>query len=40
MYRIVIYAQLPEEIPNPNWDTGNYHANGYATLMELNALGA
>ena len=39
MYRIVIYAQLPEEIPNPNWDTGNYHANGYAALMELNALG-
>ncbi|MEO7718034.1 MAG: tubulin-like doman-containing protein, partial [Capsulimonas sp.] len=21
-----------------NWDTGNYHANGYAALMELNAL--
>ena len=39
MYRIVIYAQLPEEIPNPNWDTGNYHVNGYAALMELNALG-
>jgi len=39
MYRIVIYALLPEEIPNPNWDTGNYHANGYAALTELNALG-
>lgn len=38
MYRIVIYALLPEEIPNPNWDTGNYHANGYAALAELNAL--
>ncbi len=38
MYRIVIYALLPEEIPNPNWDTGNYHANGYAALVELNAL--
>ncbi|WP_295433635.1 tubulin-like doman-containing protein [uncultured Thiodictyon sp.] len=38
MYRIVVYALLPEEIPNPNWDTGNYHANGYAALVELNAL--
>lgn len=38
MYRIVLYALLPEEIPNPNWDTGNYHANGYAALAELNAL--
>lgn len=38
MYRIVVYALLPEEIPNPNWDTGNYHANGYAALTELNAL--
>lgn len=37
-YPIVIYALLPEEIPNPNWDTGNYHANGYAALAELNAL--
>jgi hypothetical protein len=37
-YRIVVYALLPEEIPNPNWDTGNYHANGYAALAELNAL--
>jgi len=38
MYRIVVYALLPEEIPNSNWDTGNYHANGYASLLELNAL--
>jgi len=37
-FRIVIYALLPEEIPKPNWDTGNYHANGYAALAELNAL--
>lgn len=36
--RIVVYALLPEEIPNANWDTGNYHANGYAALSELNAL--
>jgi hypothetical protein len=38
MYRIVLYTLLPEEIPNPNWDTGNYHANGFAALTELNAL--
>jgi len=38
MYRIVVYTLLPDEIPNPNWDTGNYHANGYAALVELNAL--
>ncbi|MEI6708080.1 MAG: tubulin-like doman-containing protein [Methylococcales bacterium] len=38
MYRIIVYTLLPEEIPNPNWDTGNYHANGYAALAELNAL--
>ena len=37
-YRIVIYALLPEEIPNQNWDTGNYHANGFAAIKELNAL--
>jgi len=29
---------LPELYPNPSWDTGNYHANGYAALMELNSL--
>ncbi len=38
MFRIVVYALLPEEIPNQHWDTGNYHANGYAALQELNAL--
>jgi hypothetical protein len=38
LYRIILYTLLPEEIPNPNWDTGNYHANGYAALIELNAL--
>ena len=29
---------LPEENPKPNWDTGNYHSNGYAALLDLNAL--
>jgi len=37
-HRIVVYALLPEDQPPPNWDTGNYHANGYGALMELNAL--
>ena len=37
-FRILVYALLPDAYPNPNWDTGNYHANGYAALMELNAL--
>jgi hypothetical protein len=37
-YRIILYALLPETYPNPNWDTGNYHANGFAALLELNAL--
>ena len=37
-YRIIVYALLPDTYPNPNWDTGNYHANGYAALQELNGL--
>ena len=37
-YRILLYTLLPEKVPKPNWDTGNYHANGYAALLELNAL--
>lgn len=37
-YRIIIYALLPDTHPKPNWDTGNYHANGYAALVELNSL--
>jgi hypothetical protein len=39
-YRIIIYPLLPETYPNPNRDTGNYHANGFADLLELNALSA
>lgn len=35
-YVIIVYALLPE--PHTTWSTGNYHANGYAALMELNAL--
>jgi len=39
-YTILAYTFLPEKNPNPKWDTGNYQANGYAALMELNALSA
>ncbi len=37
-HRIVVYALLPEEVPQQNWNTGNYHANGFAALKELNGL--
>lgn len=37
-YSIMLYLLLPEELPRAGWDSGNYHANGYAALMELNAL--
>lgn len=36
--RVVVYAILPDANPQPNWDNGSYHANGYAALMELNAM--
>ncbi len=39
-YSILAYTYLPEKSPNPKWDTGNYQANGYAALLELNALSA
>ena len=37
-YPVMLYLVLPEELPRAGWDTGNYHANGYAALTELNAL--
>ncbi len=37
-YPILLYLLLPEEHPNPGWNIGNYHANGYSALMELNSL--
>src|SRR5262249_5372068 len=38
IYRINIYALLPERNP-PSQKAGvNYHANGYAALVELNSL--
>lgn len=36
---VIVYALLPDRVPKPDWNTGNYWANGYAALMELNALG-
>jgi hypothetical protein len=36
-FPITVYAVLPEK--DTVWDTGYYHANGYAALVELNALG-
>ncbi len=39
IYRIMLYVLLPEEIPNKSWaTTSNYQPNGYAALLELNAL--
>ncbi len=38
IHRVVLYTLIPEEQPPPRWDTGNYHANGYGALVELNAL--
>ena len=38
-YPIILYLLLPDEHPAQNWNTGNYHANGFAALSELNALG-
>lgn len=37
-YNIIVYCQIPEHSPLPNWDKGNYHANGYAALQEVNAM--
>lgn len=38
--RIVLYLYLPDLNPPAKWNTGNYHANAYAALLELNAMGA
>lgn len=35
---LVVYAVLPDRVPDRGWDAGNYHANGYAALIELNGL--
>lgn len=35
--KIILYVVLPEA-GDTSWSTGNYHANGYAALAELNAV--
>jgi hypothetical protein len=37
-FPIFAYTLLPDRNPPNGWDTGNYHANGYAALLELNAM--
>lgn len=38
-YKLVLYLYVPEIIlANPKMDSGYYQANGYAALMELNAM--
>jgi len=38
-FKIILYLLLPDAMPPSNWATGlNYWANGYAALLELNAL--
>jgi hypothetical protein len=36
--KLYVYSVLPDRVPGPGWDAGNYHANGYAALLELNGL--
>lgn len=36
--RVLLYLVLPEQLPPGGWDSGFYHANGYASLVELNAM--
>tara|TARA_R110000787_G_scaffold286435_1_gene404966 strand:- start:14320 stop:17289 length:2970 start_codon:yes stop_codon:yes gene_type:complete len=38
--RIFLYLYLPDQNPPQNWNTGNYHSNAYAALLELNAMSA
>lgn len=35
---IVAYCMIPEILPPQNSDAGQYHANGYSALQELNGL--
>ncbi|QTN22200.1 hypothetical protein HZ992_18850 [Rhizobacter sp. AJA081-3] len=36
--RVLLYLVLPEQLPPGGWDSGFYHANGFASLVELNAM--
>lgn len=35
---IILYCMIPEHTPPGSADAGRYHANGYAALVEINAL--
>lgn len=37
-FNIVVFAQIPENTPPANWDSGRYKANGFGALVELNNL--
>ena len=37
-FNIIVFAQIPENTPPSNWDSGRYKANGYGALLELNNL--
>lgn len=36
--RVLLYLVLPEQLPPGGWDSGFYHANGFASLVELNDM--
>jgi hypothetical protein len=38
--RVILYTYMPDINPPQGWNTGNYHANAYAALLELNAMAA
>jgi len=37
-YPLLVYALLPDRVPKQGWNLGNYWANGYAALAELNGF--
>jgi len=37
-FKIVTFCQIPENTPKAGWDSGNYKANGFGALQELNNL--
>lgn len=37
-FNIIVFAQIPENTPPTNWDSGRYKANGFGALLELNNL--
>lgn len=37
-FNIIVFCQIPENTPKAGWDSGNYKANGFGALLELNSL--